>query len=67
MPPPEVRNALRLATVEMLVEGVAPHAAVNTAVALLRANKRTAHLSGLANAVLCSIGAARRQHGSRVL
>ncbi len=51
-PPLEVRNALRLAAVEMLVEGAAAHAAVNAAVAGLKSNGRTAGMAGLANAVL---------------
>lgn len=51
-PPPPVRAILRLATVEMLSEGAAPHGAVNSAVALARADQRTRALSGLVNAVL---------------
>lgn len=51
-PPPEVLNILRLAIVEMLQEGSAPHGVVNAAVALMRRGRKTQHLSGLANAVL---------------
>ncbi len=47
-----VLNALRLATVEMHALGTPAHAAVNGAVAALRAQRRTAHAAGLANAVL---------------
>lgn len=52
-PPPEaVMAALRVAVVEMLDLGAAPHGVVNAAVSALRANKKTAPLTGMANAVL---------------
>ena len=51
-PPLAVANALRLAVVEMKVEGTPAHAAVNGAVAVLRGGRRTEHAAGLANAVL---------------
>lgn len=51
-PPPEARNVLRLAAVEICAHGVPAHAAVDAAVRLMRASRRTAHLAGLANAVL---------------
>lgn len=51
-PPPFVRNILRLATVEMLAEGAAPHGAVNAAVEMLRRGRKTETYAGLANAVL---------------
>ncbi len=50
-PPLAVRNALRLATCELLVDGIAPHAAVDAAVRMVKNNPQTRHLSGLANAV----------------
>ncbi|MEO1918318.1 MAG: transcription antitermination factor NusB [Paracoccaceae bacterium] len=50
-PPLKVRNALRLAANELLVDGVAPHAAVDAAVRLVRESRKLQHLSGLANAV----------------
>lgn len=50
-PPLKVRNALRLAACEMLVDGVAPHAAVDAAVRLVRESRKLQHLSGLTNAV----------------
>jgi len=56
-PPPAVRAILRLATVEMLEEGAAAHGAVNAAVALARADRRSAGLSGLVNAVLRKVAA----------
>lgn len=50
-PPMYARNALRLAACEMLVHGIAPHAAVDAAVRLVKNNHQAQHLSGLANAV----------------
>jgi 16S rRNA (cytosine967-C5)-methyltransferase len=52
MPPRAVRNALRLAVVELAVDGAAPHGVVNAVVDMVRHGKRTAHMAGLANAVL---------------
>lgn len=51
-PAPSVRNALRLAVVEMLEDGAAPHGVVNATVSLLRRSPRTSGQAGLANAVL---------------
>jgi 16S rRNA (cytosine967-C5)-methyltransferase len=50
-PPLTARNVLRLAVVE-LAQGAPAHGVVNAAVEILRQGKRTAHLAGLANAVL---------------
>ncbi len=50
-PPVAARNALRLAACELLVDGIAPHAAVDAAVRMVKNNHQTQHLSGLANAV----------------
>ena len=50
-PPLRARNALRLAAWEILVDGVAPHAAVDMAVTLSRAGQKTARFAGLVNAV----------------
>ncbi|SHH42317.1 RsmB/NOP family class I SAM-dependent RNA methyltransferase [Cognatishimia maritima] len=50
-PPLTVRNALRVATVE-LCQGGAAHGIVNSAVSIVGANKRTATMKGLVNAVL---------------
>ncbi|MCA8880291.1 MAG: methyltransferase domain-containing protein [Rhodobacteraceae bacterium] len=52
LPDARARQILRLAAVEICAEGVAPHAAVGAAVALMGEDRKTAHLSGLANAVL---------------
>lgn len=51
-PPPTIRNALRLGVVEMGVDRTAPHGVVNSIVTILRKAPKTAHLAGLANAVL---------------
>jgi 16S rRNA (cytosine967-C5)-methyltransferase len=50
-PPARAMNALRLATAEMHLDGVPPHAAVDGAVRLARAGTKGRHLSGLVNAV----------------
>nr|WP_256371821.1 RsmB/NOP family class I SAM-dependent RNA methyltransferase [Rubellimicrobium sp. CFH 75288] len=50
-PPPPVRDALRLAALEIAM-GEAAHGAVNAAVTLLGEGSRTAGYKGLANAVL---------------
>ncbi|MGC9370564.1 MAG: RsmB/NOP family class I SAM-dependent RNA methyltransferase [Paracoccaceae bacterium] len=59
-PPEDVRLVLRLAVVEMLEEGAAPHGVVNSAVGLLRMHRQTQPLAGLANAVLRKVGAMSR-------
>jgi len=52
-PRPEIMRILRLATVEMLALGGAPHGAVNAAVALARASGRKGQAAaGMVNAVL---------------
>jgi 16S rRNA (cytosine967-C5)-methyltransferase len=50
-PPLAVLNVLRLAVVERAM-GAPAHGVVNEAVGLVRAGKRTQHMSGLVNAVL---------------
>lgn len=50
-PPRLVRDALRLAVVEIALGGAA-HGAVNAAVEIVRRGKRTGHMAGLVNAVL---------------
>lgn len=51
-PPEDVKLVLRLAVVEMLEEGAAPHGVVNVAVSLLRMHRETSAMAGMANAVL---------------
>ena len=53
-PPMAVRNILRLAVVELAL-GAPAHGVVNSAVAIAKQNRKTAHLSGLINAVLRQI------------
>ncbi|MCP5087864.1 MAG: methyltransferase domain-containing protein [Rhodobacteraceae bacterium] len=50
-PPLKARNALRVCAAEILLDDIPPHAAVNAAVQILRASQKTAHLSGMVNAV----------------
>jgi 16S rRNA (cytosine967-C5)-methyltransferase len=50
-PPLQVLNILRLCAAELLIDGIAPHAAVDGAVTLARSKQKANHLSGLVNAV----------------
>lgn len=61
-PPLKVRNALRLAACELLIDGIAPHAAVDAAVRLVRSTKKLQHLSGLTNAVARRVA----EHGPEI-
>ncbi|GLQ35762.1 16S rRNA methyltransferase [Amylibacter marinus] len=45
-------NILRVAAAEILVDGIASHAAVDSAVTMAKRKQKTAHLKNLANAVL---------------
>ena len=54
-PPQRVRDALRLAVVE-IAQGGAAHGAVNAAVEIVRRGKRTQAMAGLVNAVLRKVG-----------
>ena len=45
-------NILRISAAEMLVDGIAAHAAVDSAVTMAKRRHKTAHLKDLANAVL---------------
>ncbi|SEN31837.1 16S rRNA (cytosine967-C5)-methyltransferase [Pseudorhodobacter antarcticus] len=56
-PPDFVRNALRLAVVEMAVDGGAAHGVVNAMVDIVRHGNRTGHMTGLVNAVLRKVAA----------
>ncbi len=55
-PPRMVQNALRLAVVELAVEGAAAHGVVNAAVEMVRRGRRTGPFAGLVNAVLRKLG-----------
>ncbi len=52
LPPVPALNVLRLAVVELLVEGEAAHGVVDSSVTLMRRNRQSRKMSGLANAVL---------------
>ncbi|MBV7377339.1 RsmB/NOP family class I SAM-dependent RNA methyltransferase [Maritimibacter dapengensis] len=54
-PPPRILNILRLGVAEICEMGEASHGVVNSAVSLARADKKTAGMAGLVNAVLRQI------------
>ena len=57
-PPEDIRTLLRLATIELLVDGAAAHGVVNSAVALVRAaGPRAEPFAGMVNAVLRRVAA----------
>lgn len=61
-PPLRARHVLRLCAAELLVDGISPHAAIDSAVNLAKLSRKTAHLSGLINAVCRKLdGAGRAQ------
>lgn len=62
-PPLKVVQVLRIAAWEMLIDGVASHAAVDAAVNAVKASRKVAFLSGLTNAVSRKI--AQRAEGKR--
>ncbi|MBL4806243.1 MAG: RsmB/NOP family class I SAM-dependent RNA methyltransferase [Rhodobacteraceae bacterium] len=61
-PPTSVRNALRLATCELIVDGIPPHAAVDAVVRLVKNNRQTTRMAGMANAVARRIS----EHGAEI-
>ncbi len=50
-PPFALLNILRVSSAEMLVDGIAAHAAVDSAVTMAKRKHKTAHLKDLTNAV----------------
>jgi 16S rRNA (cytosine967-C5)-methyltransferase len=54
-PPARILNLLRLSVAEICEDGAAAHGVVNSAVAIARADKKTAGMAGLVNAVLRKI------------
>ncbi|MBK5934670.1 16S rRNA (cytosine967-C5)-methyltransferase [Rhodovulum imhoffii] len=56
LPPPVVRQILRMAVVEMLEEGAPPHGVVNAAVSLTRAQPNMGAMANFVNAVLRKMG-----------
>jgi 16S rRNA (cytosine967-C5)-methyltransferase len=61
-PPLRARHILRLCATELLVDGISPHAAIDSAVNLAKLSRKTAHLSGLVNAVCRKLNVEGREH-----
>lgn len=61
-PPLKVRNILRVTTNELLIDKVAPHAAVDSAVRLVQESQKTRHMKGLTNAVARRVS----EHGPEI-
>jgi len=60
--PPKVRNALRVAALELIVEEGAAHGVVNAAVEIVRGNPKYGHMAGLVNAVSRRVA----EHGTEI-
>ncbi|WP_380055653.1 RsmB/NOP family class I SAM-dependent RNA methyltransferase [Falsihalocynthiibacter sp. SS001] len=56
-PTPEVHNILRLAVVEIFVEGAPAHGVGNALVAIARDGRETTHSAGMVNAIIRKLGA----------
>ncbi|MEM6407860.1 MAG: RsmB/NOP family class I SAM-dependent RNA methyltransferase [Pseudomonadota bacterium] len=52
LPPLQVLNVMRLAITELMVEGEAAHGVVDVSVSLIRAQRQSRKMAGMANAVL---------------
>jgi 16S rRNA (cytosine967-C5)-methyltransferase len=61
-PPLRVRNILRLCATELLVDGISPHAAINSAVNIVKLSRRTDFMAGLVNAVGRKLNGEGREH-----
>lgn len=61
-PPLRVRNILRLCATELLVDGISPHAAIDTAVSITKLGRKTVHIAGLVNAVARKLDGEGRTH-----
>lgn len=61
-PPLRAQHILRLCAAELLVDGISPHAAIDSAVNLAKLSRKTAHLSGLINAVCRKLDREGREH-----
>jgi 16S rRNA (cytosine967-C5)-methyltransferase len=61
-PPLRVRNILRLCAAELLVDGISPHAAIDTAVSITKLGRKTVHIAGLVNAVCRKLDGEGREH-----
>ena len=60
--PLRARHILRLCANELLVDGISPHAAIDSAVNLAKLSRKTEHLSGLVNAVCRKLNVEGREH-----
>jgi len=60
-PPLGIRMILRMATWELLCDGIPPHAVVNSAVEVAKARKKTSYHAKLINAVMRSVEKARTE------
>ncbi len=61
-PPLRARHILRLCAAELFVDGISPHAAIDSAVNMAKLSRKTAHLSGLINAVCRKLDREGREH-----
>jgi 16S rRNA (cytosine967-C5)-methyltransferase len=61
-PPLRVRNILRLCATELLVDGISPHAAIDTAVSITKLARKTVHIAGLVNAIARKLDGEGREH-----
>ncbi len=61
-PPLRARHILRLCANELLVDGISPHAAIDSAVNLAKLSRKTEHLSGLVNVVCRKLNVEGREH-----
>lgn len=61
-PPLRVRNILRLCATELLVDGISPHAAIDTAVSITKLGRKTVHIAGLVNAIARKMDGEGREH-----
>lgn len=57
-----VRHVMRLCATELLVDGISPHAAIDSAVNLAKLSRKTEHMSGLVNAVCRKLDGEGREH-----
>jgi 16S rRNA (cytosine967-C5)-methyltransferase len=57
-----VRHILRLCATELLVDGISPHAAIDSAVNLTKLSRKTEYMSGLVNAVCRKLDGEGREH-----
>ncbi len=61
-PPVRARHILRICATELLVDGISPHAAIDSAVNMAKVSRHTSFLSGLVNAVCRKLDTEGREH-----